>query len=86
VVGAEPLKALLWLLALQVPLNGAVVLVVGVEPMGQLAIVVAVDQFLAAAAEVVGEILRLVFLNAVLAVELQFTLLALLLTQQILLV
>ena len=67
-------KALLRLLALQALLNGAVVLVAGVGQTELPAIVVAVDQFLAVAVAVVVAILHLVFLDAVLAAELQLTL------------
>jgi hypothetical protein len=63
-------------------LNGAVVLVVEVENPHHLTTVAAADQFLVAAVVEAVEIFCLV-LNAVLAVELPFMLLTLLLTQQI---
>jgi hypothetical protein len=67
------LKALRLYQALLVVLNGAAVLAVEAELMGQLATVVAVDQFLAAVVVVAAVILHLVFLDAVLAVGLQLT-------------
>jgi hypothetical protein len=74
VVGAEPLKALLLLLALQVLLNGVAVLVVEVEKPHQPITEVVVVLFLAGAVVALADQLWLVFLNAVLAVGLQHTL------------
>jgi hypothetical protein len=71
------LKALRLYQELLVPLNGAAALVVGVEPMGQLAIVAAAVLFLAVVVVEVVAISTLAFLDAVLAVELPFMLLTL---------
>jgi hypothetical protein len=72
-VVVEADKALLLYQALLAVLNGAVVLVAGVENLHQLATEVAAGQFLAAAAAEVVVILRLVFLNEALAEALQLT-------------
>jgi hypothetical protein len=72
-VVVEVHKALVLFQELLVPLNGAAALVVGVEPMGQLAIVAAAVLFLAVAVAVAAVILRLVFSNVVLAEVHQLT-------------
>jgi len=66
-------KALLLYQALQVLLNGAVVLVVEAEPPHQLAIVVVAGQFLAVVVAVAAVILRVALLDAVLAEAHQLT-------------
>ena len=68
------LKVLLQFLAIQVVLNGAVVLAVEAEPMDHLAIVVAADQFLAVVAAVAAVISRVAFLDAALPEVRQHTL------------
>jgi len=67
------LKAIRLYQALQVLLNGAAVLVVQAEPPHQLAIVVAVGQFLAVVVAVAAVILRVALLDAVLAEAHQLT-------------
>jgi hypothetical protein len=72
-VAVEAGKALLLYRALQAVLNGVVVLVVEAEPPHQLAIVVAVGQFLAVVVAVAAVILRVVLLDAALAEVHQLT-------------